>query len=125
MQSWKNNQIFNGISLQDSWILSWSISDDCVEFIIDFSLWPDSPYFEPPKKNEHTCYKIGKLIFVNPSHLIGLKNMEDIVSIIGPDGEKDFGSIDYFEIDNGNKFRMGWGKENINLIVDSINVVFT
>ncbi len=113
MQSWKELPLFDGIHLEDSWILSWSKTEEGLAFQVEFSLWPNSPFYETPKANQWTCYKIGKIVFPNLISVDGLKDMEKVKPNIGPDGEKDYGSFDSFCLASDNTYSVTWEQEEI------------
>ena len=49
-------EIFKGIDLNDSFVLSWYQGTNELTFELEASIWPESTYYEKPKPNEHTCY---------------------------------------------------------------------
>ncbi len=95
----------NGIDLQDSFVLGWSLSETMLVINVEFSIWPDSPYYDLPKKNEYTCYKVGRIIFSNVIHITGLLEQELVKCTQDIDGSIDYGNIDYFD-DSCPKFRL-------------------
>lgn len=89
-----DNQIFPvGIDLEDSWILGWSFNYNELQIEMEFSIWPDSPFYEEPRKDEYTCYKIGKVTFHNIKSIKGFTELEKTQPTINPDGSKDWGCI--------------------------------
>ena len=94
MKEWTKLEIFNHVDLQDSFVMSWTLKDNRLEFILVASLWPGHAQYEKPKKNEYTCYKDAKLIFFDCDEVKGLMAMENTVSTEDPDGSIDFGNID-------------------------------
>ena len=86
-----------GVNLQDSFVLGWQQRADSLEFIIDFSLWPESPDYRRPKENEWTCYRRGFLQFDSVTAVDGLKDESKVRASVDANGEKDFGNIESFE----------------------------
>jgi hypothetical protein len=82
-----------GIVLEDSWILGWSIDGDDLQIEMEFSIWPESPFYNEPLNDEYTCYKTGTLTFHNIKSMKGFKEFENTKPTIDPDGSKDWGSI--------------------------------
>jgi hypothetical protein len=86
-----------GIDLTDSCVLSWNQRTGILEFIVEFSLWPESPLYRKPKIDEWTCYRRGALRFEGVIAVEGLKKESEVGFSIDPDGSKDFGNIETFE----------------------------
>jgi hypothetical protein len=89
--------IFQGIDLNDSYVLSWELASSRLVFHLEVSIWPESKYYAPPKPNEYTCYRKGTLSFENLISLSGLQSMTETVSSTDSQGEIDFGNIDDLE----------------------------
>ena len=87
-------EIFKGIDLNDSFVLSWSNKGNELVFHVEVSIWPESKFYESPKKDEYTCYKPAVLTFKNFNEINGLLEMGQVKPSIDPDGEKDYGNID-------------------------------
>lgn len=91
---WRNLQVFKGIDLNDSFVISWSLEKSCLVFEIEASIWPESPYYKTPLPNEHTCYRRISLIFDLIESVDGLKLVEYVMPTIDPDMSKDYGCVD-------------------------------
>ena len=89
----------NGIDFTDSWVLGWKITEPILEFSVEFSLSADNPLYRTPKKDEWTCYRKGLLRFEGVTAVDGLKEEADVRYSIDPDGSKDFGNIESFEVE--------------------------
>jgi hypothetical protein len=94
-----------GIDLADSWVLGWKERSGVLEFSVEFSLWPESPHYLEPKKDEFTCYRHGILRFEGVTAIDGLRKEEAATFSTDPDGSKDFGNIQSFE-DHDDSVRM-------------------
>ena len=93
-QIYNNSLVFKGIDLSDCFILGWKKENDYLIFNLDLSVWPDSEYYEKPKKDEFTCYKEESLEFQDITHLKGFINQDEVKEFtIDPDGSKDWGEI--------------------------------
>ncbi|MGI3039972.1 hypothetical protein [Vibrio diabolicus] len=101
-----------GVDLQDSFVLGWSYNDQTLEIELEFSIWPESKYYEAPKVGEYTCYRLGSLLFEGGFKIKGLLNQNDIQPTIDLDGSKDYGNIDYLE-KNQSYFKVEGGFGNI------------
>lgn len=102
---WTEKSEFEGIDLNDSFVLSWSVGEGRLTFEIEASIWPDSPFYDPPLPGEHTCYKRAQLEFDGFQAIDGFKPIERTESSVDPDGSRDFGNIDELE-DTKNGFRI-------------------
>ena len=51
--NWEELEIFKGIDLNDSFVLSWRKEPNEVIFELEASIWPESEYYEEPKKDGH------------------------------------------------------------------------
>jgi hypothetical protein len=88
---------FDNVMIQDTWVLAWRREADRLIFIIEASLWPGHPAYEPPNQGEWTCYKRGKLVFEGVRRIEGLLDQDHVASHTDPDGSRDYGSIDYLD----------------------------
>ena len=95
--NWKELEIFKGIDLNDSFILSWSSGSKDLTFLIEASIWPESKYYEKPKIDEYTCYKPARLSFHNFTKITGLLNATEVQSSVDANDVIDFGNIDHLE----------------------------
>ncbi len=96
-------EIFKGIDLNDSFVLSWHQGENELTFGLEASIWPESRYYEKPKPNEYTCYKPAILLFKNFKELNGLLELNQVKVVTDASGEKDYGNIDNLE-ENNNGF---------------------
>lgn len=86
--------VFEGVDLNDSFILAWAQEDGRLAFYIEASIWPTSKYYSKPKAGEYTCYRRAVLEFTGAAEITGLRPTELTPSSIDPDGSKDYGNID-------------------------------
>lgn len=91
---WAELSEFEGIDLNDSFVLSWEQTSDKIVFNLEASIWPQSTYYTSPKPNEHTCYRKATLTFLGTNKVNGLRSMETVKPTIDPDGTSDYGNID-------------------------------
>lgn len=94
-------EVFNGIDLNDSFVLDWSYENNRLCFELEASIWPASKYYVEPKLNEYTCYRKAKLQFVNTVSITGLKPKSAVISSTEPDGSIDYGNIDTLQVVDG------------------------
>ena len=95
MSSELNLDFMEGIDLQDSIILDWSISEKEFSIELEASIWPSSIHYFEPKLNEYTCYKKALLVFRGFNSILGLKLQKDVHTSRDPDGSLDYGNVDY------------------------------
>ncbi len=86
--------VFEGVNLNDSFILGWTQDGGKLAFYIEASIWPASKYYSTPKAGEYTCYRKAVLEFVGSTEITGLRAIELTPSSTDPDGSKDYGNID-------------------------------
>jgi len=91
---WRKLKEFEGIDLNDSFILNWQWSENEFSLLIEASIWPNSQYYEPQKEKEYTCYKQAQLIFTNCKTITGIRAMQQANSSTDSDGSIDYGNID-------------------------------
>jgi len=91
---WRNMEMFDFIDLEDTLVLNWEISKVRLTFNVEFSLRPGHSHYRTPEPDRHTCYREGKLHFLNPSNVEGLLSMQDARPSISADGTKDYGNFD-------------------------------
>jgi hypothetical protein len=94
MLNWPDMEIFRGVSLTDSCVLSWRQVDGSLIFEIEASLWPGHPRYAEPPKGDWTCYRLAILTFPQASLVEGLRAMAEAPSTTDPDGSVDYGTID-------------------------------
>lgn len=82
-----------GIDLEDSFILGWSQQGDDFMIEMEFSIWPESPFYSEPEADQYTCYKRGTLTFHQVQAIKGFSELENMEPSIDPDGSKDWGGI--------------------------------
>ena len=92
--NWKEMEIFKGIDLNDTFVLSWNSAGNELNFALEASIWPESEFYEKPKKEEYTCYKPARLRFKNIKNIHGLLSMDEAVPSTDASGEKDYGNIE-------------------------------
>ncbi len=88
-------EIFNGVDLNDSFVLGWRSTVNSLAFEIEASIWPNSIFYSEPKPNEFTCYKNASLWFKEVKSIEGLKSMAEATSTKDPYRTIDYGNIDY------------------------------
>jgi len=86
--------VFEGVDLNDSFILGWTHDGGKLAFYIEASIWPASQYYSTPKAGEYTCYRKATLEFVGCMEITGLHPIQLTPSSVDPDGSKDYGNID-------------------------------
>ncbi|MDA9774290.1 hypothetical protein N9B82_04970 [Saprospiraceae bacterium] len=89
-----------GIDLSDSFILNWNRKGSEFEIELDLSIWPKSPHYIKPAKNEFTCYKKGILRFYGIKELNSFVKLDSISPSIDLDGSFDWGCIFDFKKEN-------------------------
>src|SRR5262245_10745470 len=107
--------MFDGVMLEDCWILGWRLEPDRLVVAIEASLWPNHPAYEPPKTEEWTCYKRGRLVFECVRSVDGLpESQSGLPPYSDASGERDFGSIDLLdEVEGGYRLRFDFGDVQI------------
>ena len=88
--------MFDGVDLEDSWVLGWHFDagHDRLVFDLAASLWPGHPSYVPPPPDEYTCYKRARLIFERVTSIGGLSPMDAVKPNIDPDGSLDYGNVE-------------------------------
>ncbi|MBE9113315.1 hypothetical protein IQ273_28465 [Nodosilinea sp. LEGE 07298] len=94
MIQWRNIEVFRGIDLNDSCVLSWKLEPTQLVFELDVSVWPESQFYTTPKPNEYTCYRTARLIFRGCEKITGLHAMGDVRPTVDPDNTIDYDNID-------------------------------
>ena len=82
-----------GIDLSDSYILDWHHKDESFEILLELSVWPKSPHYEKPGKDERTCFKKGWLRFEEIQSIKGYVDLQCVAPSLGPNGEKDWDGL--------------------------------
>lgn len=88
-----HNLLPEGVDFADSFILGWERNQSDFVISLELSLWPASPHYQQPPKEDFTCYKKGKLHFYGLKRLHGYLPLNKVRPSQDPDGEKDWGSI--------------------------------
>lgn len=97
-----NNKVVpQGIDLSDSFISHWKLKNSEFKIELELSVWPESPYYIKPIKEEFTCYKKGNLRFYGIKEIKGVVDLEYVKPNLDPDGSKDWDNIYDFRKENG------------------------
>jgi hypothetical protein len=91
---------FEDIYLEDSWILGIRAEPGSVFLDLDVVLNESHPAYAPPMPGEQYCYRRGAIRFEHVDSLTWTRQTM-VVPAIDASGEPDFGSIDEFEIGQG------------------------
>lgn len=62
---WNEIGLFEGIDLNDSFVLTWSFGQHNILIELEASVWPESKYYANPKTHEYTCYREAIIEIVN------------------------------------------------------------
>lgn len=97
--SWRDMPELAGVDLEDSWVLGWRYDAPAGRLTIEVeaSLWPGHPAYGPPAPGEHTCYRRATLTFAGVASASGLRTQAEVPGHKGPDGTRDYGSVDVLE----------------------------
>lgn len=121
LENYDKFSLFNGIFLEDSFVLDISIDQEKIEFQLEIVLTENHPLYNEPLKDESYCYKNAKLIFKDFNNAQWLEKNESYFT--DASDEKDYGNIDFLHLNDKN-FELGgdWG----HLIVENgiINLEF-
>lgn len=102
-EEYNDIEAFAGIDLTDSFIIDWNYNGDDFQIALEFSIWPESQYYQTPKSGDYTCYRMGVIKFLQIRNFKGYILPENIQPNIDPDRSKDYGNVDSLEIEN-NKY---------------------
>ena len=86
----------DGVDLQDSFILGWTVSENEFFIQLEASIWPSSVHYTKPKPNEYTCYKKAVLTFSDFTYIESVKEQSEITPTTDLDSSLDYGNIDSF-----------------------------
>lgn len=112
--NWNQLELFKGIDLNDSFVLSWVQEADLLCFELEASIWPESAYYSKPEDNEYTCYRKATLMFKGVQSIVGLKPIESVPSTTDLDGTVDFGNIATLsQTENGFRLSGAFGSVDI------------
>jgi hypothetical protein len=88
-----NDEMFDGVAITDTFVLGWRHQVDQLVFVVEASLWPGHPNYDPPRSGEWTCYKLAQLVFSGVKSIDGLPNMNAVPTSTDDDGNSDFGTL--------------------------------
>ncbi|MBX3282034.1 MAG: hypothetical protein KF756_06105 [Acidobacteria bacterium] len=112
MTEYNEISVFNGIYLEDSYVLGLEIGLAQTVVRMLFVLNEFHPDYCDPLPGEQYCYSDGRIVFSGYSE-VRLRKI-DAVPSIDADGEEDFGNI-YYLRETGNLFEVAgdWGEMSI------------
>ena len=87
---------FEGLYLEDSWVLDITARPGVLEFVADLVLRESHPRYEAPKAGEQYCHRRGVLRFEGVSSLRW--EGQGSVPAIDATGEQDYGSVDALRV---------------------------
>ncbi len=108
-------KLFEGIDLNDSFVLNWKCEGDRLSFDLDASIWPESEHYTKPNEGEYTCYRKATLEFIGANKISGLISIESAPSTIEADGSKDYGNIDSLQ-KSGDSFELTGGFGTVHIL---------
>jgi hypothetical protein len=92
MSDYWNMPGFEGLYLEDSWILEITARPGLLEFVVDLVLLDSHPLFELRSAGEQYCYRRGVIRFDGVSSLRWEK--QGAPPATDATGERDYGSVD-------------------------------
>ena len=112
MTSYEDLPGFDGVYLEDSYLLSVEEDDDIV-FVVEAVLTPKHRQYAPPRPGEQHSYRQQRIVFPAPAQAQWLER--HFMPITDPDGSVDYGNIDDFvKADDGSYELSGeWGAVRI------------
>jgi hypothetical protein len=93
--------VFDGVLITDTFVLGWHREADRLVFVVEASLWPGHPEYEPPRPSEWTCYKPAHLVFEGVQSVSGLPEIASVPRGTDSDGSHDFGSLSELAVTPG------------------------
>jgi hypothetical protein len=98
MSDYWNIPGFEGIYLEDSWVLDITARPGILELVVDLVLRESHPLFEPPLAGEQYCHRRGVVRFNGVSSLRW--EGQGAAPAIDATGERDHGSVDVLRATN-------------------------
>jgi hypothetical protein len=115
--------MFEGVLTTDTFVISWRQEADRLVFVVDASLGPGHPNYEPPLPGEWSCYKPARLVFKGVRVVDGLPQMESSPHCTDADGSQDFGTLDELVAEPGG-YRVAGDFGVVRIQADSAQLVF-
>lgn len=100
MSEYRSIPGFEAIYLEDSWVLDIHAGPGRVVFEMELVLKEVHPAYSLPRPGEQFCYQRGKIRFENVESLNWTRQIL-VKPAVDATGERDFGSIDDFGIEQG------------------------
>ena len=122
MVDWFDMEEFQGVDLNDSWVLSWKETEDDLVFQVEASLWPGHPKYAEPPKSDWTCYKKATLSFPLKKRVDGLRPMSEVSYSTDADGSIDYGNIYMLQRNGDGSYRLCGNFGDV--IIESDNLIF-
>jgi hypothetical protein len=91
---------FEDIYLEDSWVLGVRAEPGRVVFDMELVLNESHPAYLPPNAGEQYCYRTGTIRFEKVEALNWTRQLV-VKPAVDATGERDFGAIDVFGIEQG------------------------
>ena len=87
---------FDGLYLEDSWVLDITARPGVLELVVDLVLRESHPSYEAPKAGEQYCHRRGVVRFEGVSSLRW--EGQGSVPAVDATGERDYGSVDALRV---------------------------
>lgn len=100
MSSYTDISGFEDVYLEDSWVLDIAVLPGMVTLEVEAVLLESHPAYEQPRPGEAYCYRRGTIRF-NGVAAVTWTGQGDVVPAVDASGEQDFGSVDAFEVSEG------------------------
>ena len=123
MTDWRDMAEFDGVDLEDSFILGWRYSPAVggLLFDVEAHLGPDHPDHQQPKQDEFACYKRAALLFAAADVTGDLPEPSSVRATRDPDGSEDYGSFDSVTMEDG-AYRVVTDFADVVLICDGVSI---
>lgn len=99
MQTYEYLRGFEGVYLEDSWILAVSAEPEMVKFDIDVVLTESHPAYRPPRAGEQYCYRRAEIRFPEVRKL-SWTGQGRVRPAVDASGSTDYGSFDNFVVED-------------------------
>lgn len=124
MLNWPDMREFRHVDLNDTFVLSWAVTDDALVFTVEASLWPGHPLYTTPPKADWTCYRKASLSFPGLTQVEGLCSMAESASTTDPDGSIDYGTIDALQKNDDGSYHVSGDFGKVTIYSDALDFDF-
>lgn len=82
---WTEWREFKDVDLNQSFVLSWELTNGSLRVDVDLFICPNHPFYEPPRPSERACYRPAHIEFTSCTSVSesGVQASDSLADVVG------------------------------------------